>query len=708
MLAGSLMQNKNLDCIFKPKSIAVVGASSRPHSIGREILHNLITCEFNGKVFPVNPRAGVIHSIKAYSTVLDVPDAIDLAIIVVKKELVLPIVDQCGEKGVKGLVVISAGFKEVGGKGVELERKLLEKVRRYNMRMIGPNCFGVINTDPEVRLNATFGKARPSAGNVSFVSQSGALGEAILNFAEQLNINFRMFASVGNKADISSNDLLEYWRHDDQTRIILMYLENFGNPLKFTKIAREVTKKKPIVAVKSGRTSQGARAASSHTGALAGMDVGVDALFAQCGVMRTTSIEELFDVTMALSHQPMPKSNRVCIVTNAGGPGILATDALVSLNMEVPPLPPKVRTELKKFVSPDASLHNPLDLVAGAGAEDFSRALRAVVKSKNYDTIVPIFVQPITVDEIDVAQAIIEAKRKSDKPFLVCFMGVGFRSRGIEMLMENGIPVYVFPEAIAKALSTINTHRTYLTRKTGKLPSYEVDKDRVQMIIATARKNRQEMIVSEEALDILESYRIPVARYEMARTFREAAARARHIGYPVVMKLNTPRILHKTEAKAVRVDIRSEKELKDHFNDLKGKVGPVKKGEEFSVAIQNMVQDGVETVLGMTFDPGFGPLVMFGLGGIYVEVMKDVAFRVTPISDVQADEMIKSLKSYPLLTGFRGSDPVDLDILKDAIMRLSQMVNDFDEFAEIDINPFIVSSDSVQCKAVDARFILKK
>jgi len=697
----------SLDCIFRPTSIAVIGASAKRNTIGREILHNLIDYEFNGKIFPVNPKAGVIHSIKAYSTVLDVPDAVDLAIIAVPKESVSAVAEQCGQKGVKGLVVISAGFKEVGGHGAELENQLLAIVKKHGMRMIGPNCFGVVNTDPKVSLNATFGKARPKPGPISFVSQSGGLGEAILIFARQLNLGFSMFASVGNKADISSNDLIRYWQFDDMTKMILMYIENFGNPQNFTKIAREVTKQKPIVAVKSGRTLQGARAASSHTGALAGADVGVDALFAQCGVMRTTTIEELYDVAMALSHQPVPKGNRVAVVTNAGGPGILATDAIIASGIQLPPLPESIKRELRKFLPAEVSLNNPLDLVAGARGAQFTLALDAVCRHKDFDTIVPIFVQPITIDEIEVAQSIINAKEKSDKPFLVCFMGAGFRSHGIEMMMEHGIPVYIFPEAIAKALQTIDGYRQYLQRKPGKVPVFRVDKRKTQAIIDRARAERRKAIVGQEALDILDAYGVPTAPYRVAHTAAEAVEAANGVGYPVVMKLNTPSILHKTEARAVRVDIRSDSELRAEFNDLRKGIGPIKKDEKFSVIIHEMISGGVETVIGMTDDPAFGPLIMFGLGGIYVEVMKDVAFSITPLTDVRADEMISGLKSYPLLTGFRGAPPVDLKTIKEALLRVSQLVGDFDQFSEIDINPFIVSGKKDCCKAVDARLILK-
>ncbi len=698
---------KSLDCIFKPQSIAVIGASSRRHTIGREILHNLIDYEFNGKIFPVNLKAGVIHSIKAYSTVLHVPDAVDLAIIVVPSKAVLEVARQCGEKGVKGIVVISAGFREIGGAGIKLEQELVKIVKKSRMRMVGPNCFGVVNTDPNIRMNATFGKARPKPGNISFVSQSGALGEAILNFGDQLNLGFSMFCSVGNKADVSGNDLLEYWHYDKKTGITLMYLESFGNPNRFTRIAREVTKTKPVVAVKSGRTAQGAKAASSHTGALAGADVGTDALLNQCGVMRTSSIEELFDVAMMLTRQPIPKGNGVAIVTNAGGPGILATDALINCGMKLPSLSTTVKKKLKAALPPEVSLSNPLDLVAGAGRKEFQVALDAVCADKNYHTIVPIFVQPITIDENEIAQTIIDANKKTKKPFLVCFMGVGFRSPGMEMLMEHGIPVYIFPEAIAKTLATVDNYRQYLNRKKGKFPTFKVNKTVVEKIIARNLDSGSKSIIGEDALDILKAYGIPIAPYTIAENGAEAVRAASKIGYPVVMKLNSPQILHKTEARAVRVDIRNDKELRSEFNDLKKQIGKLKKGEKFSVVMQSMITEGVETVIGVLSDPAFGPLIMFGLGGIFVEIMKDVAFRVTPLSDERADDMIRSLKSFPLLDGFRGSDPIDLDIIKDALLRISQLIGDFDQFIEIDINPFIVSGKKGMCKAVDARFIIK-
>lgn len=698
-----------LDYIFRPRSVAVIGATSRKGSIGREILHKLLMTEFNGKVFPVNPSTPVIHSIKSYSTILDVPDAVDLAIIVIPKQFVKDVVRQCGEKGVKGLIVISAGFSEVGPEGKARESEILKIVREYNMRMIGPNCFGVVNADPSINLDATFGKTTPIVGNVGFITQSGAMGEAIMNHANELGIGFSIIASIGNKADISSNDILEYLKKDPNTDLILMYLENFGNPRNFTRIAREVSRLKPIAAVKSGRTKLGAKAASSHTGALAGMDVGVDALFSQTGVIRVDTIEELFDVAAALSSQPVPRGNRVVVVTNAGGPGILATDALINSGMEMPSLTPSTVKELRNFISSEASFSNPMDMVAGAGPTEFRLTLEAVKKDNRFDIILPIFVPPVIIDELEVAKNIQEALADSEKSVYACFMGAGDNSPGIEHLKKHKIPVYIFPEAIAKTLASIHSYKTWLTRRRGKFRQFQADSDRVKQIVEHARETKNGSIVGEEALKILQAYGIQVASYGHARSAEEAVKTAREISYPVVMKIDRPKILHKTEAGGVIVDLRSEAEVLQAFNDLKHRVEKFKKkSEEFSVAIQQMVSGAVETVIGMTTDPSFGPLIMFGLGGIYVEIMKDVSFRINPLTDENARDMIRSLRSYPLLTGYRGAAPVHIQTVEETLLRLSQLVKDFDCFTEIDINPFIVSSDKDNCKAVDARFILNR
>ncbi|MFQ5453165.1 MAG: acetate--CoA ligase family protein [Candidatus Zixiibacteriota bacterium] len=700
--------NNQLDAIFRPKSVAVIGASTKKGTIGRETLHNLLMGEFNGKVFPVNPKAKVIHSIKAYSTILDVPDAVDLAMIIVPKQAVKEVAIQCGEKGVKGLVVITAGFSEVGREGKKREKELLEVIRKYQMRMIGPNCFGIVNIEPEINLNATFGKTFPKNGKVGFITQSGAMGEAIMNHAKELGIGFSIVASIGNKADISSNDILAYLKDDPHTDIILMYLENFGNPCNFTKIAREVSQIKPIIAVKSGRTKLGAKAASSHTGALAGLDVGVDAIFDQTGVMRVDTLSELFDVASAFSNQPVPKGNRVVIVTNAGGPGILATDALINNGMEMPSLSPGTVKTIKKFISAEASFANPMDMVAGAGGKEFKGTLDAVKKDKRYDSIVPIFVPPVTVDQLDVAKNIYHSLKGTKKTILACFMGAGEDSTGVEFLKKHNIPVYIYPEPIAKTLATLISYKEWLNKPKGKFKQFKVNTKKAQQLVDKVIKEGKNLIVGEQAIELMKAYGIPAAGYKYAFDPQEAVTVANNIGYPVVMKINTPSILHKTDVGAVLVDLRTDEEVENAFKELKLRISPIKKRERFSVAMQQLISGGIETVMGMTIDPSFGPLIMFGLGGIYVEVMKDVSFRINPLTDLCAKEMIASIRSFPLLTGFRGNLPVDLAVLEETLLRLSQLVRDLDCFSEIDINPFIASPDKVKCKAVDARFIIKK
>jgi len=699
---------QELDAIFRPRSVAIIGATPRPGTIGRETLNNTFAAEFKGKVFPVNPRYEVVHSVKCYSTVLDVPDAVDLAVIIVPKEYVQDVVRQCGEKGVGGLVVITAGFSEVGTEGKAREEEVLQVVRDYGMRMIGPNCFGVVNADPEVSLNVTFGKVFPQHGNVGFITQSGAMGEAVMNQAAELGIGFSKIASIGNKADISSNDILTYFIDDDQTEIILLYLENFGNPRNFTRIATEVSRYKPIVAVKSGRTKLGAKAASSHTGALAGLDVGVDALFEQAGIMRVDTIEELFDVAALLSRQKIPRGNRVVVVTNAGGPGILATDALIANGLEMPDLRPGTVKELKKFISADASYANPMDMVAGAGPTEYFKTLNVIKKDNQYDTILTIFLAPVTVDELEVAKNIHTALSDTNKTVAACLMGAGERKSGIDFLNSHGMPTYIFPEAVAKALATIDGYREWLKRPKGKPKVFKVDSNKARKIVDHYLAQGTTAIVGEDAMEILQAYGIQAAGYEYAFSGKDAMAVARRLGYPVVMKINTPAILHKTEVGGVMVDLRSDGEVKKAFAELRLRVGKLRKGEKFSVVMQQMINGSVETVIGMTTDPSFGPLIMFGLGGIFVEVMKDVAFRIHPLTPQKARRMIKSLKSYPLLTGFRGAPPVDLEIIEDTLLRVSHLVKDLDCFSEIDINPYIVSPERSKCVAVDARFIIRQ
>ncbi len=697
---------KGLESIFEPQSIAVIGATPVKGKIGHELLHNLISYEFNGKVFPVNPSHSVIHSIKAYSTIRDVPDAVDCAVIVVPRDHVPKVVDQCGEKGVKGLIVITAGFREVGATGARLEEELMERIRKYGMRMIGPNCFGVINANPSFRMDATFSKVRPKYGKIGFVSQSGAMGEAIMALAFQMNLGFSKFVSVGNKADVHSIDVLEYLGQDPDTEIILLYLEDFGNPRDFSTLARNITRKKPVIAVKAGTTAKGMQAASSHTGALAGSDVSVEALFQQTGILRVGSIQEMFDVASALARIPLPKGKRVGVVTNAGGPGIIATDALVNFDMDLPDYGAATQKKIRPILPPDTPIGNPLDLIAGAGEKEFAHALHAVLHDKNIDSVFAIFVPPITVNQAAVARTIVDTTGDHEKPVVACFMGVGLESEGLEIMRENNIATYVFPESAARTLAHLEKYRAWRERPEGEFKKFKVNKNKVREIIDSTKGPE---IIGEQALDILKAYGFPIAPYSYAYSEEEAIKHAGKLGYPVAMKINTPKILHKTDKGAVKLDLRTADEIREAYKALRKKVNAdLKKGEKFSVVIQEMVSGGVETVIGMSTDPAFGPLIMFGLGGIYVEVMKDVSFKINPLSDLDAREMIESLRGVKLLKGFRGSEPVNMEVLIDSILRISQLVTDFAEIIELDVNPFIISGSPKTTKAVDARFIIKK
>ncbi len=697
---------KNLQYIFEPRSIAVIGATPEKGKIGHELLHNLIGYEFNGKVFPVNPKHSVIHSIKAYSTVRDVPDSVDCAVIIVPRDSVPEVVDQCGEKGVKGLIVITAGFRELGATGAALEKKVLEKVHKYDMRMIGPNCFGVINASPKVSMDATFSKIKPHYGKIGFISQSGAMGEAVMALATELKLGFSKFVSIGNKADVHSIDVLEYLAQDPETEIILLYLEDFGNPREFSTLAREITRRKPVVAVKSGTTAKGMAAASSHTGALAGSDVSYDALFEQTGILRVGSIEQMFDVASCLARMPVPKGNRVGVVTNAGGPGIIATDSLVNLQMELPDYSATTQRKIKPILPPDTPVGNPLDLIAGAGEKEFAHALHAVFHDKNIDSVFAIFVPPITVDQRSVAHATVDTAKSHDKPLVACFMGVGLEGEGLEILRKNDVPSFIFPESGARALATVDKYRQWLQRPEGEFKKFRVNSKKVAQVI---KQSKGTEIIGEQALDILEAYGFPIAPYVYAHSIDEAKKKSKKLGYPVAMKVNTPKLLHKTDRGAVKLDLRTPEEVEKAFSELKKAVAvDLKKSEKFSVVIQEMVSEGVETVIGMSTDPAFGPIIMFGLGGIYVEIMKDVSFKLNPLSDLDAKEMIESLKGVKLLKGFRGSEPVNMDVLQDSILRVSQLVTDFAEIIELDVNPFIISASPETTKAVDARFIIKE
>ena len=696
-----------LDAIFRPKSVAVIGASSRKKSLGWEILNNLILSGFNGKLFPVNPKADHIHSIKAYSSILDVKDKVDLAVIAIPANGVLKVVNDCGKKGVKGLVIITAGFREMGGAGILLEEKLMKLVRKYNMRMVGPNCMGVINTDENVKLNASFAGVRPEPGKIGFLSQSGALGESILNHAKNLGIGISKFVSMGNKPDISGNDLLEEWEHDENVKVILMYLESFGNPKRFTKIAKQVSRYKPIIAVKAGRTVAGARATISHTGALAGVDVATGALFAQCGVIRVTSIEEMFDVSKAFLNQPVPKNGKVAILSNAGGPAIMATDACVRLGLEVPELSKETQAKLKKVLPIEAAVANPVDIIATGGPERYEAALNVLIKDKELGSIITVFIPPLTIDAPAVARVIAKANKRTKKTILSVFMAKDEAEEGIQILKNNNVPVYLFPESAAKALSAMVRRRLWLDKPEGKIKRFNPNIDRVKKIIKAARREKRRALTLQESFEVLQSYGIKSLKPLSATDVEEALSNAKKIGYPVVLKLDSIKASHKSDIGGVMLDLRSDQEVKEAFKKIKLKARKAKIAwSDCTILVQEYISEGIETILGVQQNPSFGPLMMFGLGGVHVEVLKDVSFGITPLSDVAAKDMVRYIRGYPLLKGVRGEKAIDENALVDSLQRLSKFVSDFEEIAEMDINPFLLRPKPKSSLALDARILL--
>lgn len=693
----------SLDAIFRPRSIAVIGATPRPGTIGRQILHNLSNYEFTGSLFPVNPKHKVVHSFKCYPDVREIPDPVDLAFIVVPRAVVLPTIDQCAEKQVRGVVVITSGFKEVGGEGARLEEELHSRLRQHGIRMVGPNCFGIINTDPAIRINGTFGKPVPRPGRIALASQSGALGETILVHAEELKMGFSMFASIGNKTDLSGSDLLQYWQHDRHTEVILMYLENFGDPRRFTRIAREVSRTKPIIVVKSGRTAAGARAARSHTGALAGKDVSVDALFEQTGVIRVSSIQDMFDVAMGFESGHFPKGPRVCVVTNAGGPGILATDALVAHGLEMASLAPSTKAALREKLPEQASVENPVDLIASADALRYAAALDLVAADPATDTVVTIFVPPLMIDEEAVGQKLVETASRHSKPMLNCLMGVRQGAPWIERIKAAGLPVYSYPESIALTLAAMERWRQWRLRPESHVPQFEVDLKEATRLLGQAQG---QALVGKEAMKLLECFGIPTIPTGYAASAQEAVAKARSCGFPVAVKLVSPDAIHKSEVGGVRLDLRTDAEVREAYAQIEASLHQSRPDARFAgVCVQAMASGGTELVVGLTTDPHFGPLVMFGMGGVFVEILQDVVFRVHPVSLRDAMEMISLIHGYPLLAGARGRPRVDLEAVADVILRVSQMAALLPEIDQVDINPLVAGADRYRIAAVDARII---
>ncbi len=701
-------KSEQLKTIFSPGSVAVIGASAKPQSLGRAVFANLLFAGYNGCVYPVNSKAKNVLGVRAYPSVLDVPDEVDLAVVLVPSGMVPQVLKEAGRKGCKGAIVISAGFKEVGGEGVERERQLQEIAQQYGITVVGPNCFGVINTDPDVSLNATFSRSFPYHGRIAFISQSGAVGVAALEYAAARKIGFSKFISIGNKADTHENHVLEALGDDPQTDVILLYVEDLEDPKEFINLAVRISEKKPILAVKSGRTKEGAKAAASHTGALAGSDEVFDSLFAQCGVLRVETLEELFRFGVAFVNQPLPKGKRVAIVTNAGGPGIMATDSAVRHGLELAALEPRTKSILQAHLPPTVSLNNPIDLVGDATEARYQLALQGVLSDDNVDGVIVICVPQMTTNLEATSTVIAQQVKFANKPVFAVYMATGDIESSLKILEEAQVPFYRFPEDAARALGAMARYVRWRTRPRTTVKHFDdVQPETVRGILSKAKSEGRRFLPEPEAHAVLQAYGFPMLRSRTVQDETEAVRAAREIGFPVVMKIVSPQIVHKVDVGGVKLNLLSEADVRAAYSDLIAQVKAAKRDAEiWGVLIQEMVRGGKETILGMKRDPHFGPLLMFGLGGIYVEVFRDVTFRIAPIRELSARHMIEGIKGIRLLRGFRGEPPSDIEAIETSLTRLSQLVTDFPEIEEMDINPLIVLPTGSGARVVDARILL--
>ncbi len=697
-----------LEEFFDPKSVAVVGASTSPEKLGYAVLENLVNGGYAevGKIFPINPKADEILGQKAYPSVLDVPDDIDLAVIVIPYSYVPAVLEECGKKKVPGVVVISAGFREAGMEGLERELELLEIAKEYQFRLIGPNCLGIIDTFTPI--NASFSAGTPPQGPMAFMSQSGALGTAILDWAQAGRLGLAKFVSLGNKADVSEIELLEAWADDEDTNVIMMYSEGLPNGQEFIRVAREVTKKKPVVAIKSGVTKSGSRAVSSHTGSLAGSEQAYQAAFRQAGVLRAEDMASLFDMALALGYQPLIKGDRIAIVTNAGGPGILATDALERSGMSLARLKVETIKSLEEQLPDAASAANPVDVLGDARGDRYRFALDLVAKDPNVDGIMVVLTPQAMTEIEDTARAVGSLSHKIDKPVLACFMGEAKVEKGIKVLREYDVPNFSFPERASLAFRAMEQYRKIKERKDPVYESFEVDNKAVKKVLDRTKQDGRYAIGDAEAWDILKAYGLSIPRSVLAKTPQEAVEIAGEIGYPVVLKIASPDILHKTDVGGVKVGLESPDQVQDAFELMIYRTERyLPDAQVWGCQVQEMAPPGgLEVLIGMNRDPQFGPLVTFGLGGIYVEALKDVTFRVAPFTRLEAEAMLEEIRAKALLEGIRGKPAVDKEAIVDTLLRMGQLVQEFPEIAEFDINPLIVYPKGQGAIAIDMRLVL--
>ena len=695
---------KNLSPIFSPGSIAVVGASSRPLSVGWETMNSILSYGFTGKVYPVNPKSPEIGGLQAYPSIVDIPDPVDLAVMVVKRDFVLPSMEQCAEKGVKGAIVITAGFREIGGDGVELEERIAGIAADAGIVMLGPNCMGAFNTDPAVRLNATFARFEPKHGPIGLISQSGAMGAQVLDFASEGHYGFSKFISIGNKADIDENDALEVLTTDDAVGVIALYLENFADADRFREVCSAASRVKPVIVLKAGRSEAGARAASSHTGALAGSDTAVDALLDSCGAIRIDSVDELLAVSQFFAAPRRPAGDRIAMVTNAGGPGIIATDELERAGFSFPELEPKTVESLRSQLPPEASSANPCDVLPGTGAKGYEIAVEALSKDGNIDALLVLWTVPKMVKTEWVMEVIEPHCAASPVPVIGLFSGASDVLRDAAPIGALGIPIFSHAPEVAKALTAGRKYRQWLERK--PLPSAEIEVD-AKRVASLVDKTSEGWMEAADAFAVLDAYGIPVARSLEAGRGDDLASAASALKYPLVMKIISPDILHKSDVGGVAVGIDCPERLLAAREEMLAAVSAAQPGAAIEgFLLQEMATGETELIVGIKREPGFGPLVMCGLGGVYVEVLRDVAFSLAPLAGDEPERMLSRLRSAPILRGARGGAGIDIPATAEVIARVGKLVVDHPRIDQLDINPLLAGPDG--CIAVDARIRIVK
>ncbi len=691
--------HKMLDRLFSPKSVAIIGASTKELSIGNVITKNLLRYDFKGAIYPINPKADEVRGVKAYKTIFDISEDVDLAHISIPAKFVAKAVEDCGKKGVKYIIINSAGFKEIGTEGEALEKEVVTIARKYGVRIFGPNCQGIINTDPDVRAYCDFTFTYPDPGHISVVAQSGGVGAVIMQRFFDLGVGMRYYASNGNACDISIEEIIQYWGDDEQTRVIVLYVEGFADPKGFMEMAYEVAAKKPILAMRGGRTEEGAKAATSHTGGLAGIGLSTELIFNKTGILTFRDEEEMCQAAVAFANQPIPKGNRVGLITDTGGPAIIATDELVDLGLEIPPLSENAKSSLKEKLYPEASVQNPIDVLATAAAPHYRAAMDTLLEEEQIDSIYINFVTPPFVDTESVAKEMAEVSKLKKKPIVCNYMTD--KAQWIEttkIMKEGGIPCYDFPEMAAKALAALTRFAEIRRREKDTVKLFDdVNKGKAESILLSAKKLNREILNAKEVYDVLAAYGIPVADWKIASNVEEAEKAANEIGFPIVIKADTESIIHKSDVGGVAINLKDKNEVRMAVEKMQNKFDEA----NLRFFIQKYLPGGRELIVGAKAETGLGHLIMFGIGGIFVEVLKDVIFKIAPVTRTEVKDMLSMIKAAALLDGIRGESGINKDAVIEIIQRTSQLVTDLPVIKEMDLNPIIAFKN--QALAVDAR-----